>query len=378
MTLLADLYEVLGVHRESSVDDIKKAYRRAALKHHPDKGGDEEMFKEVNAAWETLGDEEKRRAYERQFFARSNSVVVPRQSSKERRNGFETKQRAKTQSFTTPSQPTTQASNHSSSTQPTPPPQNAPKQPQTSAKIPDDLVALTVKELKDLLSALGVRHDDCVEKTDLITRLNSRRKPPDRYRGKENVVPGGTCFPNSSLRIKVITVGAANVGKSCLIKRYCEGRFVSRYITTIGVDYGVKAVPNVHKHLCKVNFFDLSGQEDFKDIRIDFYRDGQGVLLCFDCTCTVSFRSLPQWMLESRMNGLDLENDNIVVALCSMKIDAPGRKVSRSEGQDFAKMKGFLYFEVSAQTGENVNEALNTVFEHVVAKQLEARSKMGL
>lgn len=39
---------------------------------------------------------------------------------------------------------------------------------------------------------------------------------------------------------QIISVGDTQVGKSCLIKRYCEGRFVPKYITTIGVDYGVK------------------------------------------------------------------------------------------------------------------------------------------
>ena len=44
----------------------------------------------------------------------------------------------------------------------------------------------------------------------------------------------------SALRIKIISMGAPGVGKSCLIKRYCEEKFVSKYIGTIGVDYGVK------------------------------------------------------------------------------------------------------------------------------------------
>ncbi len=39
---------------------------------------------------------------------------------------------------------------------------------------------------------------------------------------------------------KILSVGNQEVGKSCLIKRYCEGRFVKRYISTIGIDYGVK------------------------------------------------------------------------------------------------------------------------------------------
>jgi molecular chaperone DnaJ len=64
-----DYYEVLGVARTSSIDDIKKAYRKLALKYHPDKNpGDkaaEEMFKEAAEAYGVLSDEEKRAKYDR-------------------------------------------------------------------------------------------------------------------------------------------------------------------------------------------------------------------------------------------------------------------------------------------------------------------------
>ena len=40
--------------------------------------------------------------------------------------------------------------------------------------------------------------------------------------------------------LKIISVGDSQTGKSCLIKRYCEGKFINKYVTTIGVDYGVK------------------------------------------------------------------------------------------------------------------------------------------
>lgn len=137
-------------------------------------------------------------------------------------------------------------------------------------------------------------------------------------------------------------------------------------------------MPNIHKHSCKVNFFDLSGQPEFSEIRIEFYRDAQGVLLCYDCTQKQTFKDLTQWMFESRMHGLDLEKDRVIAVLCATKCDQNGRQVSRSEGAAFAQEKGMLFFETSAQSGENVNDALNAVFERVVATQLEARSKMGL
>ena len=63
-----DYYKILGVEKSASQDDIKKAFRKMAIKYHPDKNaGDkkaEEKFKEVNEANEVLGDAEKRKKYD--------------------------------------------------------------------------------------------------------------------------------------------------------------------------------------------------------------------------------------------------------------------------------------------------------------------------
>lgn len=60
-----DYYEVLGVSKTASEDEIKKAFRKAAVKYHPDKeGGDEAKFKEVNEAYEVLKDKQKRQRYD--------------------------------------------------------------------------------------------------------------------------------------------------------------------------------------------------------------------------------------------------------------------------------------------------------------------------
>jgi len=62
--LREDHYKTLGVPNTATQEEIKKAYRRLASLHHPDKGGDEEKFKEINAAYSLLSDPEKRYAYD--------------------------------------------------------------------------------------------------------------------------------------------------------------------------------------------------------------------------------------------------------------------------------------------------------------------------
>ena len=137
-----------------------------------------------------------------------------------------------------------------------------------------------------------------------------------------------TCF------FKIISVGNQEAGKSCLIKRYCEGRFVKRYISTIGIDYGVKKLELLDHKVC-INFFDLSGNDEYKMIRTEFYKDASGVIMVFDVDNRDSYISLVHWEEEMKRYGIDMTRVKVVV--CGNKCDSKGREVKEQEAQRWAK-----------------------------------------
>ncbi|CAM9451143.1 unnamed protein product [Scytosiphon promiscuus] len=168
------------------------------------------------------------------------------------------------------------------------------------------------------------------------------------------------------VRIKIISMGALGVGKSCLIKRFCEERFVSKYISTIGIDYGVKPV-KVNGESVRINFWDLSGHPDFFEIRNEFYKDSQGAVLVYDVANRSSFDELERWLVEAA----DFGAGDIPMAVCANKIDKK-RVVGEQEGRRWAEEHGFAYFETSACSGANIGIVFSQLFEKALAKMRQA------
>lgn len=165
-------------------------------------------------------------------------------------------------------------------------------------------------------------------------------------------------------RMKIISMGSGGCGKSCLIKRYCEERFVSKYIATIGVDYGVKPC-KVDGADVRINFWDLSGHAEFFEIRNEFYKDAQGCLLVFDVSIRESFDECDAWLSECAKYGANPRE--MPIALCGNKIDKR-RVITEEEGRSFAQSRGLMYFDTCAATGQNVNEMFDYLFQAVNRK----------
>merc|ERR1712216_741909 len=105
---------------------------------------------------------------------------------------------------------------------------------------------------------------------------------------------------------------------------------------------------------------------DYLEIRNEFYKDTEGMILVYDVTNVDSFEELDEWIKESRKYGVN----SIPVAVCANKVDL-SRQVSEPEGLNWANGKGYRYFETSAAVGANVNE----VFEWLFMEILKSRNR---
>mmetsp|Transcript_1592 Transcript_1592/g.4100 ORF Transcript_1592/g.4100 Transcript_1592/m.4100 type:complete len:348 (+) Transcript_1592:37-1080(+) len=340
-------YDLLGVARDATAAEIKKAYKKAALQHHPDKGGDPEKFKECSKAVETLADDRLRAAYDAQLPRFQRYATASRSSSK-----VVTTPRASAErtSSSVPPQRTGATEERNS-------------QPRTGATA--ETYASTARSGPSADAGSGAP------------------QPPPRTTTDTNAGKGGDSWkwqgPKGE-RIKVLSTGSGAVGKSCLIKRYCEGRFVQKYITTIGVDYGVKPIQVQNKSV-KVNFFDTSGGDEFKEIRLEFYRNADGVILVYDVTNHKTFTDLELWLEEAKTHRCPLSCQHGLgpsVILLANKTDLPKRTVTKAEGLQFAREHGMHYFETSASGGDNVQEALDFLFNQIITRHKEERKKLNL
>ena len=96
----------------------------------------------------------------------------------------------------------------------------------------------------------------------------------------------------------------------------------------------------------------------FFEVRNEFYKDSQGGILVYDVTSRKSFEALDMWLKEAEKFGAR----NVTFCVCANKTDkATKRVVSERDGRAWAERNGFMYFETSAQSGENINEMVRTL-----------------
>lgn len=149
---------------------------------------------------------------------------------------------------------------------------------------------------------------------------------------------------------KVVLVGDGNVGKTSLVRRFCEGKFDESRILTIGVDFQIKTVQFGERTL-RLSIWDVAGQGRFRAFRDQFYSGTLAVALVYDATSPATFFNLMRWRDEVRAIV-----PGVPMAVIGNKTDL-GPVVPPGEAEGWAKYEGQMPFlQTSALTGENVEE----------------------
>uniref|UniRef100_A0A452I1W2 small monomeric GTPase n=1 Tax=Gopherus agassizii TaxID=38772 RepID=A0A452I1W2_9SAUR len=150
--------------------------------------------------------------------------------------------------------------------------------------------------------------------------------------------------------IKFLALGDSGVGKTSILYQYTDGKFNSRFITTVGIDFREKRVvyrsngpdgisgrgQRIHLQL-----WDTAGQERFRSLTTAFFRDAMGFLLLFDLTNEQSFLNVRNWISQLQMHAY-CENPDIV--LCGNKSDMEDqRMVKEEEAKELAEKYGCTF-----------------------------------
>ena len=165
--------------------------------------------------------------------------------------------------------------------------------------------------------------------------------------------------------LKFIMVGNPGVGKSTLIEKYINNRFVSQNDITIGVEYNYKIV-NIDDKKIKIELWDTAGQERFNSIVRSYYRNAIAVFVVYDISNRLSYNAIPRWI-----RILDEVDSNIKFkVLIGNKTDiCTFAHVNKLEGEQVAKKFNFCaFYETSAKNGQNIENLFENLTKLIKEK----------
>lgn len=114
--------------------------------------------------------------------------------------------------------------------------------------------------------------------------------------------------------------------------------------------------------IVRVKIWDTAGQEQFKSLTRNFYKNSHGVLICYDVTNRKSFEKIQEWVDSIKDNA----SSNIKMLLVGNKIDLT-RDVTKDEGKKLADTYKIPFFETSAKTDEGIDDCMRTLIKDIIA-----------
>ena len=170
---------------------------------------------------------------------------------------------------------------------------------------------------------------------------------------------------NFVYEFKVILLGPIAVGKTSILSRYITNEFSTDHKCTVKNDYKIKIVNVNNTTQAKLSIWDTCGDEKYRAITRQYYKDTQGVLLVYDITDRNSFESID--MLVEDINNC-APADCVVVLVANKSDLNDKRKVTYQEGKKKADQLGFLFNEVSAKTGDNIFLLFGNISEAILER----------
>ena len=163
------------------------------------------------------------------------------------------------------------------------------------------------------------------------------------------------------INIKIALVGDCGVGKSSIALRYTKNEFVNNYISTGGASYSNKIIEK-NGEVLQLDIWDTAGQEKFRSLGKNFYKDAFIILLVYDITLKESFENLKKiWYVEIMQNG----EEKPLLAIVGNKSDQYEEEniVNEEVARQFANEIKGIFQLVSAKTGDNIENLFNILLD---------------
>ena len=159
-----------------------------------------------------------------------------------------------------------------------------------------------------------------------------------------------------SYSIKYIIIGDSGVGKSNILLRYSKDKFDKNHKATLGIEFMNKKV-NFKGTNYTIQIWDTSRQENYKSITRGYYKSSAWAFIVYDITKLNTFNNINNCIKDC----VNLAPKNILLVLIGNKSDLEeNREVDYDIGKNFAEENNMIFFETSAKSGNNINNAFNS------------------